>query len=147
MAFTHTFKVHGRRVFVHRHACMTAKSFAVNLNAWTSSQEIVAYLLSPQARQLRPLMVRELAVALDLVARDRVRRAVASLPGLLTPRVPLLGIALPTPPLPPILVPGIGLMSLDQAARCALCSTKLVHEHKQFINACLLIPVEEKDKI
>ncbi len=80
-------------------------------------QEILAYLLSPQARQLRPLVVRELAVAADLLARDRARRAVAALPGMLTPRVPVLGIALPAPPLPPIFVPGLGLMSLDQAVR------------------------------
>ena len=81
-------------------------------------QEILAYLLSPEARQLRPLLVRELAVAADLFARDRARRAVAALPGLLTPRLPLLGVSLlPPPPLPPVFVPGLGLMSLDQAVR------------------------------
>ena len=62
-------------------------------------------------------MVRELAVAADLLARDRARRAVAALPGLLMPRVPFLGIALPAPPLPPVLVPGLGFMSLDQAVK------------------------------
>jgi hypothetical protein len=82
------------------------------------SQEILAYLLSPEARQLRPLLVRELAVAMDLFARDRARRAVAALPGLLTPRLPFVGVSLlPPPPLPPVLVPGLGLMSLDQAVR------------------------------
>ena len=84
---------------------------------WT--QEILAYLLSPQARQLRPLLVREVTVGLDLAARDRARRAVAALPGLLAPRVPLLGFQLPAPPLPPVLVPGAGFMSLEQAVRSA----------------------------
>jgi len=106
------------------------------------AQEILAYLLSPQARQLRPLVVRELAVAADLLARDRARRAVAALPGMLTPRVPLLGIALPAPPLPPIFVPGLGLMSLDQAVRCAyayhaastsLCALRAAHSKRVLV--------------
>lgn len=80
-------------------------------------QEIVTYLLSPEARDLRPLLVRELVTGLDLAGRDRARRAADALPGLLAPRLPFFG-ALPALPTPPIYVPGLGLMSVADALRC-----------------------------
>jgi hypothetical protein len=72
----------------------------------------VAFLLSPEARQLRPLLLGELVDGADLLARDQLRRAHARLPSL-APRLPLFG-ALPAPPSPPVPVPGRGLMSLSQ---------------------------------
>lgn len=42
-------------------------------------QEAVAFLLSPEAAELRPLLVTELVVGLDLAARDRARRLAARL--------------------------------------------------------------------
>ncbi len=74
------------------------------------AQEILAFLLSPEARQLRPLLLGELVDGADLLARDQLRRAHARLPAL-APRLPLFG-ALPAPPPPPVPVPGRGLMSL-----------------------------------
>jgi hypothetical protein len=71
----------------------------------------VAFLLSPEARELRPLLLAELVDGVDLLARSQIRRAYATLPALLAPRLPLLG-PLPLPPLPPppVLVSGVGLM-------------------------------------
>lgn len=77
------------------------------------AQEIATFLLSPEARQLRPLLLGELVDGADLLLRDRLRRAHAQLPAL-APRLPLLGLALPAPPPPPVLVPGRGLMGLSQ---------------------------------
>mmetsp|Transcript_6338 Transcript_6338/g.15184 ORF Transcript_6338/g.15184 Transcript_6338/m.15184 type:complete len:662 (+) Transcript_6338:167-2152(+) len=66
-----------------------------------SVSEVVAFLLSPEARELRPLLVREISNGLDLFLRDRFRKAYALLPGLLAPpRLPFLP-ALPSPPPPP----------------------------------------------
>jgi hypothetical protein len=73
-------------------------------------QEIVDFLLSPEARDLRPLLLGELVDGADLFLRDQLRRAHARLPSL-APRLPLLG-ALPAPPPPPVFVPGLGLMQL-----------------------------------
>ena len=42
-------------------------------------QEAVAFLLSPEAVELRPLLVKELVTGLDLAARDRARRLSARL--------------------------------------------------------------------
>lgn len=42
-------------------------------------QEAVAFLLSPEAVELRPLLVTELVTGLDLAARDRARRLSAQL--------------------------------------------------------------------
>jgi hypothetical protein len=53
-------------------------------------QEIFSFLLSPEARDLRPLLVSWLTGAVDLVARDRLRKAYAALPSL-APRLPLIG--------------------------------------------------------
>lgn len=72
--------------------------------------EMLAFVLGPEAKDLRPLLVGWLAGAADLVLRDRSRKAAAALPGLLTPRLPfaaLLGLpSLPSPPPPPVFVPG-----------------------------------------
>ena len=85
----------------------------VTLIGWPDpSQDIVAFLLSPEARQLRPLLLGELVDGADLLVRDQLRRAYARLPAL-APRLPLLG-ALPTLPPPPVLVPGRGFMSMGQ---------------------------------
>lgn len=75
-------------------------------------QEIVGFLLSPEARDLRPLLLAELVDGADLFLRDQLRRAYTRLPSL-TPRLPLLG-ALPAPPQPPVYVPGRGLMPLQR---------------------------------
>ena len=39
------------------------------------SQDVAAFLLSPEARDLRPLLLREVVDGMDLLARDQVRRA------------------------------------------------------------------------
>lgn len=84
-----------------------------------SAGEVLAFVLSPEARELRPLLVGWLAGAADLVIRDRARKAAAALPGLLTPRLPfaaLLGLpSLPSPPPPPVFLPGLGLLPLPEA--------------------------------
>lgn len=38
-------------------------------------QDVAAFLLSPEARDLRPLLLREIIDGMDLLARDQVRRA------------------------------------------------------------------------
>jgi hypothetical protein len=91
-------------------------------------QELLAFLLGPEARDLRPLLAAELTNAADLFLRDRLRRAAAAAaaafarprlplplpPGLsgLAPTLP----ALPLPPgfSPPVPVPGRGLMPAQQ---------------------------------
>lgn len=78
-------------------------------------QDIVGFLLSPEAEQLRPLLVQELVTGLDYYTRDRLQRAYNSLPSLV-PRLPFLG------PLPlldsltalPIFIPGMGLQPVQQ---------------------------------
>eukprot|EP00879_Flechtneria_rotunda_P007223 GHRR01007579.1.p1 GENE.GHRR01007579.1~~GHRR01007579.1.p1 ORF type:complete len:633 (+),score=243.40 GHRR01007579.1:333-2231(+) len=84
-----------------------------------SAGEILQFVLSPEARELRPLLVNWLAGAADLVLRDRARKAAAALPGLLTPRLPFAALLrlpqLPSPPPPPVLIPGRGMMSLNDA--------------------------------
>ncbi len=69
-------------------------------------QEIATFLLSEEARDLRPVLVTWVSGAADLVFRDRVRKALALLPSL-APRIPLLGIPLPAPPPPPVFLPGV----------------------------------------
>lgn len=66
--------------------------------------------MSPEAKDLRPLLLKEVVNGLDLWARDSLRRAYAGLPALV-PRIPFLG-PLPVPPPPPLWVPGIGFMPL-----------------------------------
>ncbi|CAL1141717.1 unnamed protein product [Cladocopium goreaui] len=67
--------------------------------------EVVKFLLSPNASKLRPLLNAELAYGLDLVLRRTARRARSTLRDVLAPRVPVVGIRLPQPPLPPLLLP------------------------------------------
>ncbi|GAB4820938.1 hypothetical protein N2152v2_007984 [Parachlorella kessleri] len=78
-----------------------------------SVQELLSFLLSPEARDLRPVLLAELTNALDLFLRDRLRRAAAGAAGF-APRLPLLGLALPAPPAPPVPVPGRGLLPARQ---------------------------------
>ena len=49
------------------------------------------FLLSPEARDLRPLLVAQLVAGLDLLLRDRVRKLVTITLPSLTPRLPFLG--------------------------------------------------------
>eukprot|EP00913_Durusdinium_trenchii_P007979 g7485.t1 len=67
--------------------------------------EVVKFLLSENASKLRPLLNAELAYGLDLVLRRTARRLRTTLRDLLVPRVPLVGVRLPQPPLPPLLLP------------------------------------------
>lgn len=67
--------------------------------------EVVAFLLSEQSRNLRPLLNAELSYGLDLVLRRAGRRARTRVRDLLQPRVPVLGFRLPAPPVLPVLVP------------------------------------------
>jgi hypothetical protein len=76
------------------------------------AQEIFAFLLSPEARDLRPLLTSWLANGLDLFARDRVRKAYAGL-ATFAPRLPFFG-ALPLPPAPPVFAPGLGFISAEE---------------------------------
>ena len=78
-------------------------------------QDVVGFLLSPEAERLRPLLVQELVTGLDYYTRDRLQRAYNSLPSL-APRLPFLG---PLPlPLPltslPVFIPGLGLQAVQQ---------------------------------
>jgi len=77
-------------------------------------QDTISFLLAPEARQLRPLLVKELVTGLDYYTRDRLQRAYNSLPSL-APRIPFLG-PLPLPPLPspPVFVPGLGFQPAEQ---------------------------------
>lgn len=61
------------------------------------------------AKELRPILVEEVSAGLDLLLRDRLRKAFALSMAQLQPRLPLFG-ALPAPPAPPVPVPGKGLM-------------------------------------
>jgi hypothetical protein len=88
-----------------------------------SLQELLAFLLSPEARDLRPVLVAELTHGLDLFLRDRLRRTAASAATLL-PRLPgPLGMLVPGASAlpaafsgfsPPVPVPGRGLMPASQ---------------------------------
>ncbi|CAK0781480.1 hypothetical protein CVIRNUC_005384 [Coccomyxa viridis] len=80
-------------------------------------QDVLAFLLSPEARDLRPLLLQELVDGLELLGRDQLRRAYARLPTL-APRLPFLP-ALPAPPQPPVFVPGRGFMGLHEFVETA----------------------------
>ncbi|MEW5317369.1 MAG: hypothetical protein WDW38_008671 [Sanguina aurantia] len=75
--------------------------------------EIISFLLAPDARDLRPLIINELSTFSDLLLRDRTRRSVAALPSF-APRLPFFG-ALPLPPAPPLYLPGIGFKAVAEA--------------------------------
>lgn len=63
--------------------------------------EVLGFLLSSQAANLRPLLNAELAYGLDLTLRRAGRRLRGAAGEALRPRVPFLGVRLPAPPLPP----------------------------------------------
>ncbi|GLI63329.1 hypothetical protein VaNZ11_006246 [Volvox africanus] len=78
-----------------------------------SVQELASFLLSPEARELRPLLVGWVVGGLDLLLRDRLRKAYSLAAASLTPRLPFIG-SLPAPPPPPLYVPGRGLVPVQQ---------------------------------
>lgn len=78
-----------------------------------SVQEIASFLLSPEARDLRPLLVGWVSDGLDLYIRDRLRKGFNLLSASLTPRLPFIG-SLPTPPAPPVFIPGLGFINAQQ---------------------------------
>lgn len=80
-----------------------------------SVQEIATFLLSPEARELRPLLVGWISGGADLLLRDRSRKAFALAAARLAPRLPFLPFALPAPPPPPVFVPGRGFMGPQEA--------------------------------
>lgn len=53
-----------------------------------NSDELVDFLTSPAGKNLRPLLVQELAMTLDLVVRSSTRRAYTELESTLRPKVP-----------------------------------------------------------
>lgn len=79
-----------------------------------SFRELLQFLLSPGAADLRPLLLAELTNGTDLLLRDRLRRAAAGV-STLAPRLPFFG-TLPLPRLPALLlpVPGRGLLPAGQ---------------------------------
>lgn len=70
-------------------------------------------MLSPEAKDLRPLLVNWLSTGADLLLRDRTRKALALAPSL-APRIPFVG-ALPLPPAPPVYLPGLGFKPIPAA--------------------------------
>ena len=78
------------------------------------AQELLAFLLSPEARDLRPLLLTELVSGLDLLLRDRLRRAADGAASALTPRLPFLGSLSSLLPPPVVPVPGRGLLPASQ---------------------------------
>mmetsp|Transcript_75071 Transcript_75071/g.244069 ORF Transcript_75071/g.244069 Transcript_75071/m.244069 type:complete len:601 (+) Transcript_75071:828-2630(+) len=67
--------------------------------------EVVSFLLSAKAANLRPLLNAELCYGLDLGLRRAGRRLRTSVREFLQPRIPFFGIRLPAPPLLPLIVP------------------------------------------
>ncbi|CAK0873000.1 unnamed protein product [Prorocentrum cordatum] len=68
--------------------------------------EVLRFLLSRQASNLRPLLSAELSYGLDLAFRRGGRRLRDALRRLLQPpRLPLIGLQLPALPAPPLVVP------------------------------------------
>lgn len=67
--------------------------------------DVATFLLSDNAVNLRPLLNAELAYGFDLTIRRSRRRLSSRLQELLVPRLPLFGLRLPMPPLPPLMLP------------------------------------------
>eukprot|EP00448_Togula_jolla_P013946 CAMPEP_0170579030 /NCGR_PEP_ID=MMETSP0224-20130122/5770_1 /TAXON_ID=285029 /ORGANISM="Togula jolla, Strain CCCM 725" /LENGTH=846 /DNA_ID=CAMNT_0010902035 /DNA_START=10 /DNA_END=2550 /DNA_ORIENTATION=- len=68
--------------------------------------DVLTFLLSKKAANLRPLLNAELAYGLDLGLRRAGQRLKSVTRELLQPpRIPILGIRLPAPPTPPLLLP------------------------------------------
>lgn len=89
----------------------------------------MAFLLSPEARDLRPLLIEELTHGLDLLLRDRLRRAAAGTATLL-PRLPgLLGALLPgAGAVPAALAPLLAQAPVPVPGRGLLPAQRLVEE-------------------
>jgi len=68
-------------------------------------EDVVRFLLSGSAMNLRPLLNAELTYGLDLAFRRTSQRIRANAAEALQPRLPFVGIRLPAPPAPPLLVP------------------------------------------
>jgi len=68
-------------------------------------EDVVRFLLSGSASNLRPLLNAELTYGLDLALRRTSQRIRANAAEALQPRLPFFGIRLPAPPAPPLLVP------------------------------------------
>jgi len=85
--------------------------------------EVVDFLLSEQATNLRPLLNAEFAYGLDLAFRRASRQLRMAVRDALQPRIPFLGVRLPAPPPPPLLVPaefGFRLMGVEDVLDQAL---------------------------
>jgi len=65
------------------------------------TEDLVRFLLSPAGKNLKPVLVRELATTVDLVVRSTTRQAFLEFQSATRPRLPLVG-SLPVPPPPPI---------------------------------------------
>lgn len=68
--------------------------------------------LMQDAKELRPILIDEVSHGLDLLLRDRVRKSYVLSRANLQPRLPFIG-TLPAPALPPVPVPGKGILPLD----------------------------------
>jgi len=67
-----------------------------------SEQELTDFLLSPAGQSLKPVLLGELVLTVDLVVRSTTRRAWTEFQAIMKPRVPVFG-SLPVPPPPPVL--------------------------------------------
>lgn len=116
-------------------------------------QELLAFLLSPEARDLRPVLLAELTNAADLLLRDRLRRAATAAATLGPRRLPLplgLGGLLPALPalspalLPPVPVPGRGFMApqqlIDELAPPLNQSEEVYLQVRLACLSCLFVP-------
>jgi len=102
--------------------------------------EIVRFLLSKRAANLRPLLNAELSYGLDLAMRRSGQRIRSNLEQLLQPRLPILGLRLPLPPIPPILVP----IPTDAESSSILGSVKFVAASDAFNAALPVLSMSEE---
>ena len=77
-----------------------------------STAQVIEFLFSPEARDLRPLLADGLSGGLDLYLRDRVRKIVNRI---LTPPRLLPFLPAPPPPIIPVLLPSKGLVGASEA--------------------------------
>lgn len=103
------------------------------------TSELIDFLASSAGRNLKPVLVRELAATVDLVARSATRRAFVEFQAALVPRVPLFG-ALPVPPAPPlpVMTPrGLRLASPEDLLNAL--QPKLVPEEELFLQSSVQV--------